>query len=131
MGFAPLIAACNTLLSQNPGTLPDLSGAVTEYFQPMTFKRLVKTVVNFKNSEAATVVNAFGIIWPARQGLSITQNGQRLWIEKELFCTPSLILNPDDIIIFQTVQYRVMGKTDYSQFGYITYQLNQDYTGSG
>jgi hypothetical protein len=114
------------------GTLPDPSGALFSYFQPLTLKVLTKSLVNFQNVEVAVATNTMGVIQPlTAQQLNMKPEGQRAWIWQNLYCLPGLVLKPDDVVIFQGTQYRVMNKTDYSQFGFLNYHLVQDFTGSG
>ncbi len=119
---------CNVPLNTLAGTTPDVSGALMDWFQPMQFSQLVKTVVNFQNFEVPTVTNTRGVMWPAKQNLIMDAAGQRSWIDKELFCLPDVVLNVDDIIVYLDVQYRVLSKVDYTLNGYVFYRLTQDYT---
>ena len=57
--------------------------------------------------------------------------GQRAWKWFSVHADPSLSLTPDEVITYQSTQYRVKGKTDYTGYGYIYYELIEDYTGSG
>lgn len=124
--------AADSRLFQNPGTLPDMSTTMLEYFQPMIFKQLVKSVVDFQNVEVPTDINFQGVMQPlTEQALRMKPEGQRSWKWYWLHAEPGLSLKPDDVVTYQGQQYRVMTKKDYSQYGYAEYHLVQDYTGSG
>ncbi len=122
--------ASDLRLYQNVGTLPDMTGALLNWFQPMIFSQLVKSVVNFKNVETPTNTYTKGVMQPlSAQQLQMKPEGQRNWIWNMLHCLPDLILKPDDVVTYQRQNYRVMAKRDYSKYGYLEYDLVQDYQG--
>ena len=124
--------AANRPLNTNSGTLPDVSGAMLDYFQPMTFELLVKTVQGYQLAEDPTIFQFQGVWQPfSEQQLSVKPEGQRKWKWFWLHAQPSLDLAPDDVVLYQGVQYRVMARKDYNLYGYIEYHLVDDYTGSG
>lgn len=113
-------------------TLPYVGDTLLDYFQPMTFEIVTKTVLGFQLVETKSVTSFSGVLQPfTSQQLLIKPEGQRAWIWYMLHCDPSLALNPDDVIIYQGVQFRVMQKRDYTGYGYIEYDVVNDYTGSG
>lgn len=119
-------------LNIGTGTIPDVSGAMKDYFQPMTFTRIVKTVVGFQAKETPTDVEFMGVIQPlSSRALTIKPEGQRSWTWFMLHADPVLSLNTDEVITYNGVQTRVMARKDYSLYGYMYYELVQDWTGSG
>lgn len=119
-------------LNANSGTLPDVSGAMLDYFQPMVFGVVVKTVQNFQAVETKTSVNFQGVWQPlSERQLMMKPEGQRQWKWFWLHAEPSLVLEPDSIITYLGIQYRVMTQKDYRLYGYLEYHLVDDYTGSG
>lgn len=124
----PIFNAGDRKLTQNPGTLPNMQSAVLDYFQPMMFTRIVKTVENFNVVEKPASYYFQGVRQPfTKQQLMMKPEGQRSWKWEMIHALPSLILNPDDIINFNNVTYRVMGKLDYAEYGYLQYEIVQDY----
>ncbi len=134
MGNPTLINnAANFPISFREGTVPDVSGALTDWFQPMTFESLVKTQVGFQAVETPTVYNFQGIImnFTERQ-LMLRPEGERAWTWLLLFADFTLELQVDDVVLYKGVQTRVMGReAHYDIYGYVTYKLCQDWTGSG
>lgn len=122
----------NTKLNQNSGTLPDVSAALLNWFQPMVFIRVLKEVINGQVSETPTPASFQGVIQPfnARQ-LMLKPEGQRAWSWWKLHCQPSFIVDVDEVVTYLGKQYRVMARNDYAIYGYIEYDLIEDYTGSG
>lgn len=122
----------NRPLNANSGTLPDVSGAMLDYFQPMTFGVVSKSIVNFQVVEEMVEVTFQGVWQPfTERQLQMKPEGQRdlswYWLHAE----PGLILVPDQVVIYLGKQYRVMTSKDYRLYGYVEYHLVDDYTGSG
>lgn len=128
----PLHNASSVPLSANPGTLPNMADTVANWFQLLVFEKIVKTIVNFKVVETTTPVQFQGVvITDPKRKLVMAPNGQRVWKVKSVFCWPTILLAPDDVVLYETVQYRVMAGGDYKQYGIMEYWLAEDYTGSG
>jgi hypothetical protein len=124
--------AANTPLNVRQGTLPDVSGAMQDYFQEMTFDQMVKTTVGFQVVETTTPVTFRGTWQPfTDRQLFLKPEGQRAWSWFWLHAEPELTLEVDDIVIWGGVQTRVMSRKDYALYGYVEYHLVQDWSGSG
>jgi hypothetical protein len=119
-------------LNANSGTLPDVSGAMLDYFQAMAFGVVNTTVENFQAVQVKTTVNFQGVWQPLNERqLMLKPEGQRAWSWFWLHAEPSLILQVDSVITYLGVQYRVMTHKNYQLYGYVEYHLVQDYTGAG
>jgi hypothetical protein len=128
----PIFNAKDRPLNENTGTLPSVSDAMLDYFQPMTFTEVTKKKANFNVVEVATNVCFRGVWQPLTdRKLQMKPEGQRSWKWFWVHADPSLQLNTDDVITYLGVQYRVMADKDYSLYGYMEYHLVNDYTGSG
>lgn len=124
--------ASNTPLNANSGTVPDMSGALLQWFQPMIFGIVTKTVTDFQVVETVNDVKFMGVWQPlSLRQLMLRPEGERAWSWYWLHSDPSLDLHVDDIVVYLTKQFRVMAKKDYSLYQYQEYQLVQDWTGSG
>ena len=120
--------AANVPLNRKTGTLPDVSGALKDYFQPMTFVIITKSVKSFQVKEAPTSVNFQGVMQPYKpQEVQMLPIGQRNWSWFWLHAEPALQLKGDDVVLYNGVRTRVMDKKDYSSFGYMEYHLVQDW----
>lgn len=134
---ATILNAANIPLNVQTGTIPNMGVALLDWFQYLTFTKIVKTTVAFQLVETPTNINFWGLITPTYgRDLHIESKGQRQWNRIEVFAqagpTGSMLdLNPDDVIFYDGIQYRVMNKKNYANFGYVHFQLQQDYTGSG
>lgn len=128
----PITNASSVLLSQNTGTLPYVGDAMLDYFQPMLFDVVTKTTVLGVVNETKVVTTFQGVWQPlSPQALQMKPEGQRAWTWFRVHADPSLALSPDDVIVYQGIQYRVMARYDYKIYGYNEFHLVQDYTNSG
>ena len=124
--------AANQPLFAKSGTTPDVSGALQDYYQAMTFSPLVKTVAGFQVVETPNPIHFRGMIQPlTERQLFLKPEGQRAWTWFLLYSDPTLTLNVDDVMLWNGIQTRVMARKDYNLYGYMEYHLVQDWTGSG
>lgn len=122
----------NTPINVATGTVPNVNAAMTNWFQPMTFGIVSKTIGGFQAVETMTKVSFQGVIQPlSAQRLYLKPEGQRAWTWLLLHADPSLILEVDSVVTYRGVQTRVMARKDYRIYGYVEYELVQDWTSSG
>lgn len=125
----PILNASSMLLNQNSGTLPQMSTALLDWFQLMTFIRVSKTLDAFSVKETYTDVDFMGVWQPFKpRDLEMRAEGQRQWDWYMVHALPTLVLIADEIVIYQNARYRVMGQIDYKIYGFIEYHLIRDYT---
>ena len=120
-------------IAQLPNNVPNISSAIQGWMQPLTFETLVTTVgPTFESISVPTTVATRGVWQPQTpQSIQMKPEGQRAWKWFTLHAEIGLILSIDDVVLYQAVQYRVKTKTDYSLYGYVQYELIDDFTGSG
>lgn len=122
----------NTPINQDTGTVPNVGGAMRDWFQPMVFVLVEKQTINFQEVELGTPICFQGVVQPfTDRELAIRPEGQRAWTWLQLHADPVLKLAVDDCIIYLNVQYRVVSRKNYTNYGYCEYSLVQDYKGSG
>lgn len=125
---APIFNANTLLLNQNSGTLPNMRDTLSNYFQQTTFINIVKSVVNGQVVETQTPYCVLAIVEVmSGQQLMIKPEGQRQWRWISVWAYPDLFLNTDDIVQYLGVNYRVDHKNDWSVYGYLQYDLVEDY----
>jgi hypothetical protein len=114
------------------GTVPDVSGAMQDYFQPVTFNQLTKTVTGFQVVESSNNWTFQATIQPFTQRqLMLRPEGERAWTWFLMHAQPSVTLQVDDVVLWGGKQTRVMSRKDFAMYGYVEYSLCQDWTGSG
>jgi hypothetical protein len=122
----------NTPLNVLTGTLPDVSGALKDYFQPMVFQPVKKTTKGFQVVEKTVPINFRGVIMPlTERSLQLKPEGQRAWSWFQLYAEPVLELQVDDVVLWDGRLTRVMGRLNYFLYGYAAYSLVQDWVGAG
>jgi hypothetical protein len=122
-----IINGKDKILSQTKN-LPNMSETIKTWFQDLTFKRITKSIVNFQAVETTTTITTKGVRQPfTAQQLKVKPEGQRAWRWETLHCLSDVVLNPDDIVEFNSIRYRVIEKKDYTEYGYIEYEIVQDF----
>lgn len=129
---ATIANGANRPINTQAGTVPDVSGALTDYFQPMTFTIVTKEVVGFEVVETPEEISFQGVIQPFNERqLLLKPEGERAWTWFMLHADPVLTLQVDSVVDYLGEQTRIMSRTDYELYGYVEYHLVQDWTGSG
>lgn len=125
-----IINGSSKSLLQNSGTMPNVSGALLNWFQPITLGVLTKTVVDFKLVETVTSITFLGV-WEQQspESLEVKEIGERSWDQIGLWTQPGVALKTDDIVTRLGKQYRIMRKYDWSDSGYLQFELVENYTG--
>lgn len=119
-------------LGSSFSTLPDVSDVLPDWFQNLTFQLVTKGLVDYEVVEILTTINTQGVRQPmSAQRISIKPEGQRAWKWETIHCLPDVKLNVDDIIIFDGVKYRVMNKWNWAEYGYLEYEICQEYNDEG
>lgn len=122
----------NTPLNVRTGSIPNVGGAMRDWFQPLVFTPITKTVSAFQVVEIGTPVNFMGVIQPlTERQLMQKPEGQRAWTWFLVHADPVLTLQVDDVGVFLGKQTRVMSRKDYALYGFVEYHWVQDWTGSG
>ncbi len=135
MSVATIQNGSNIPLNFAQGSIPNMGETLTDYFQKMSFIQITKTVQGFEVLETPVTTNFWGILMPfgARE-LKLIPEGQRAWTYFKLYAQPVLTLQVDDVIVLTSInnkQTRVTSREDYKMYGYVSYSLVQDWTGSG
>lgn len=122
----------NQPINVQTGSIPDVSGALKDWFQPMTFTLVEKETVGFQVVETATDITFQGVIQPlSGRRLQLKPEGERAWNWSLLHAEPVLTLQVDDVVIYLGVQTRIMSRKDFGIYGYVEYEIVQDWTGAG
>lgn len=120
----------NTPLNVDTGTVPDGGGALRDWFQPMVFVKVAKSVGAYQDVEVDTEINFQGVIQPFKErALLFKPEGQRAWTWFVLYSDPVLNLHPDEIVTYLGIDTRIMAKKDFSIYGYNYYEIVQDWNG--
>lgn len=125
-------AADIPLNQQGQGTIPNVNSAMSNWYQPMTFGIVTKAMSGFEVIEDMEEINFQGVIQPLTgRRLMLKPEGQRAWNWQLLHADPSLNLKVDSVVIYLGKQTRIMAKKDYKIYGYVEYELVQDWEDAG
>ena len=101
---------------------------LVSWFQNLTFDLITKTLVDYETKETKRTISTQGVRQPmSAQQLAIKPEGQRAWRWETIHCLPDVVLKVDDRVIFNGVEYRVMQKWSWPEYGYVQYEICQDY----
>ena len=118
----------DTTLDFQQGNLPNVGSVLLGWMQRMTVLRITKEVVNHVLKETAQSVTFHGVMQTmGAEELKMKPEGQWAWSWNTLHAEPSLVLNLDEVIIYQGKAYRIKSKTDYAMYGYVKYDMVEDY----
>ena len=118
-----------TLRNSGSQGMPDVSGAVEMFLQPMKLGVITKKQVRGLTEEETFWTYSKGTRQPyTAQQLKMLPEGQRAWRWYTIHCLPDVVLKPDDIITVQGLRMRVMEKLDYLEYGYLEYHAVEDLT---
>jgi hypothetical protein len=108
--------------------LPQMGSAVSAWMQPLKFTLVGKQIVDHIETENYVEKNTFGFRAPLKpQELAIKPEGQRAWRWEHVIALPSCVLSVDDIIVFNDLRYRVMSKANYTEYGFLDYQICEEF----
>ncbi len=123
---------CDQPLFSKQGSVPDVSGAMQDYYQSLVFDPVGKVVNGFQVVETGAPISFQGVIQPfTERQLLLKPEGERAWTWLTIYADPVLQLQVDDIVNWNGTQTRIMGRTDFSLYGYMLYHAIQDWTGAG
>lgn len=126
----PIQNGSNIHLQTRAGSVPTMQSALNSWFQPMTFTQIFKDTQAFQVIEKSESTSFRGVIQPlTKRQLIMKPEGQRAWTWLQLHADPSLKLQVDDVVVYLNVQTRVMARVDYTLYGYVEYELVQDWQG--
>ena len=124
--------AASKPLFDKSGDIPDVSGALQQYYQQLVFEPVSKLVNGFQVVETGTAINFRGVVQPLHgTQLLLKPEGQRAWTWLQIHSDTSLQLNVDDVVIFKGIQTRIMMRKDTALYGFMEYHACQDWTGAG
>lgn len=123
------ISSANTRsVSDTALALPSVQSTILGWFRPLVLGVQTRRVVAGEVKYTTQRKNCRGVIQPfAPQELVIKPEGERSWDWKHLYTTPDVQLVNGQTFFIKGTPYRVMSTIDYSEYGYVGYELVQNY----
>lgn len=122
-----LVNAKDLTLPNNVGGLPDVGAAVMALLQPVSVGLVVQQLINGYYEPISTVVQTQASIQPLPQELAIKMEGERNWRWSLIHILPNVVLNNNDLITLFGIQYKVMKKENWAQYGYLDYFVVENF----
>jgi hypothetical protein len=125
-----IIDAKNRPFAQMNLSIPNISGALDNWFQQLKMSVVTKTIINMIVTEVLTEQTIMAVRQPlsARQ-LYIKPEGQRGWNWETLHVKgENTNFQLDSVVVFNGIRYRVMQKNEWQEYGYVEYHITQDFT---
>jgi hypothetical protein len=97
---------------------------VKAWMQYLAVGIVCKYQQDYKTVESVLTEKYRAVIQPMQmKQLMIMPEGQRGWAWYTLHAEPGLQLSIDDIVVINQTRYRVMAQQDWSDYGYVEYQV--------
>jgi len=116
-------------LSINTSSVPNVSDALSNWFSQLKIGKITKTVVDFQLSESISYYDVLAVLQPfTTKQLQIKPEGQRSWQWYTLHIkAPGVEFCLDEVALIKGKKHRIMQKFEWEDYGYIEYQLVEDY----
>lgn len=125
LGF---VDASTRSVQEQSTPVPYMRTTLNNWQQAITLTRIRKNIVDHEEVEQEISETTRGVLQPmSAQRISMKPDGQRAWIWNTLHTTIDLILGIDEKVIINGTRFRVAGKLGYAAYGYVEYELVQDY----
>ena len=117
--------AQNTLLNNTNSQLPNMSETITSWFLNISFYTVKRELVGADWKEVPDKeLKTKGVVQPpSNEDLKIMPEGSWSWKWQWVHCLPDLQLETNQFVIYDGIKYKVMGKRDWSKYGYVEYHL--------
>lgn len=117
--------ANNRLLNNTNSALPNMTNTIMNWFLNITFERVERVLDGADWVETVTgTIETKGVVQPPRdEDLKIYPEGTWSWQWLMVHCLPNVQLKTNDYIKYDGVVYKVMGKKDWTKYGYVRYML--------
>lgn len=125
----PIVNGRDLPFGQALAGLPDVSGAVIQFFQPVTVGIIKATQVNGRTQTIVeNYIDTRGVRIATDNKLVISKTGERFWAREEVYFLSEILLKSDDLFLFNNIQYRVLAIEAWTEYGYNKYSVVQDFT---
>lgn len=107
---------------------PIVRDVIVGWFRNLKLTQVIKLTVNFEVQETLKPIATMGMVQPlSGRRLEMKPEGQRTWDWILVHATPDLTLYVDDVIFYGPDKFRVMSQKPYTEYGFVEYELINDY----
>jgi hypothetical protein len=108
--------------------LPDVGASIQILLQPVVATYIQKQQISGYTQEVSCSMDTKASIqpWSAEQ-LKMLPEGQRSWKYFTIYALANLNLATDEVFTIYEKSYRILDRTDWSDYGFIEYNTIEDY----
>lgn len=123
-----IVDAARLTVDQAVNPTPNMRETIYGWFRKLTLARARRVTVDFQSKETLLPFETMGVIQPLEiKRIAIKPEGTRTWDWRMIHATPDLILVTNEVIEINGVRFRVEGQGGYDQFGFVLYEIVNDY----
>lgn len=123
-----IFSAANAPLLDLATDLPNMAETIVGWFRPLTLVRINREVIDGEVVQGEKELSCRGVIQPfGPRELRLKPEGERKWKWNMLHTTPDVSLTDGEVFRVKGVPYRVMALSPYQEYGYIMYELVENY----
>jgi len=108
-------------LSQSSASLPSVENAILHLLQPTRIGKVHTVLAKGYSRDNIITYDTMASRQPMAEQLALSKMGDRSWRWHVIHVSSNVIFQTGDIIIINKIQYRIMEKTDWAEYGYIEY----------
>ena len=124
----PILGAGRRLIRESALTMPNMRGAIVGLFRPIQLTVITTTIVDGLSKEVRRSVSSAGVLQPMKaRAVMLKPEGERAFRWFTLHVGREIDLKPNDVVVRKGVPYRVMGRWGWEDYGFIKYELVEDY----
>jgi hypothetical protein len=124
----PIIGARTRDIAEGALNVPNMRGAVINWFRPFRGVVVTTTIVEGLSTEVSRPFNCAGFFKPMKaRDVLIKPEGDRAFRWFVLYTGREIDFKPNDVVIRKGVPYRVMGPWQLEDYGIKRYELVEDY----
>lgn len=125
----PVLSANKRLVGEASFPLPSMRSTLLGWFRPMTIGVVSVEIIEGRSRETTREVKTSGLIQAGSpEVLEIKSDGNRSWENATLHTFPAFNVETNAIVNITGMTFRVVKKSDQSGYGFIRYELLQDFT---
>lgn len=124
----PIIGAGSRDIAECALTMPNMRGAVIGNFRPLRVVVSTTTIVDGLADEVLRAFDSAGDLQPMKSSdVMLKPEGQRKFKWFTLHIGREIVLKANDVVIRKGVPYRVMSIYPWEDYGFLKYELTEDY----
>ena len=124
----PILGAGLRDVAEGSLTMPNMRGAVIGLFRPLEITVITTSIVKGLSQEVRKTYASAGTLQPMKaRAVMLKPEGDRTLKWFVLHAGREIQLKPNDVVVRKGVPYRVMAVWPWEDYGFMKYELTEDY----